>query len=102
LKETLTGDAYRLYPDIWDSAVTSGKLELLNADQLAKLTNVYRQIKGTDYEAIRVRDAKEAFETTQSNEARRNWAILSQHHAPRMLETRELIDKVLKEDWLNT
>jgi hypothetical protein len=101
LKDTLTGDAYRLYPDIWDSAVTSGKLGLLNSEQLAKLTNVYRKIKGTDYEAIRVRDAKAAFEQTGSHDARKDWAILSIAHSQRMQETRESIDEVLKEKWLN-
>jgi hypothetical protein len=61
MKDNLTGDAYRLYPDIWDSAIASGKLYLLEPEQQTKLTNVYRIIKGTDYEAVRVRDANSAF-----------------------------------------
>jgi hypothetical protein len=101
MKDNLTGDAYRLYPDIWDSAIASGKLDLLDPEQQTKLTNVYRIIKGTDYEAVRVRDAKESFEITHSNEARSNWAILSQRRGDIMQKTIEAIDGVLKESWLN-
>ena len=68
--------------------------------KFSKLTNVYRIIKGTDYEAVRVRDAKEAFEITHSNEARSNYAILSQRHGDRMQKTKEAIDEALKEHWL--
>jgi hypothetical protein len=92
LKKSLTGDAYKLYPDIWDSAVTSGKLELLNSEQLTKLTNVYRKIKGTDYEAVRVRDAKEAYMLHMNPEARKDWSILFNAHLTRMEETKALID----------
>jgi hypothetical protein len=105
MKKILTGDAYKLYPDVWDSAVASGKLELLNSDQLAKLTNVYRKIKGTDYEAVRVRDAKEAYMNGNRhhipNGAHENWNSLSSTHITRMEETKALIDEVLKEPWLN-
>jgi hypothetical protein len=104
LKKSLTGDAYKLYPDVWDSVVASGKLELLSSDQLTKLTNVYRIIKGTDYEAVRVRDAKEAF--MQNNHPsvmihlQENWTRISSNHLKRMAETNALIDEVLKEPWL--
>jgi hypothetical protein len=97
LKKSLIGDVYRLYPDVWDSAIASGKLDLLNSEQLKKLTNVYRKIKGTDYEAVRVRDAKEAYNQTGSNDAANNWSILSKAHKIRMEETKTLIDEVLKE-----
>jgi len=100
MKDNLTGDAYRLYPDIWDSAIASGKLDLLDPEQQTKLTNVYRLIKGTDYEAIRVRDAKEAFEITHSNEARNNYSILGSRHTERMQKTIDAINGVLKESWL--
>ena len=75
------------HPDIWDSAIASGKLYLLDPEQQTKLTNVYRIIKGTDYEAVRVRDAKEDFEITHSNESRNNWSILSSRHTERMQKT---------------
>jgi hypothetical protein len=100
LKKSLTGDAYKLYPDIWDSAVSSGQLELLDSDQLSKLTNVYRKIKGTDYEATRVRDAKEAYMTSKSPDAAHDWKILSIAHTVRMEETKALIDEVMQERWL--
>lgn len=97
MKESLTGDAYRLYPDIWDSAIASGKLDLLDPDQQTKLTNVYRIIKGTDYETIRVRDAKEAFEITHSNDSMKNYSILDQRHKERMQKTMDAINGVLTE-----
>lgn len=89
----------------WDSAVSSGKLDLLDSEQLSKLTKVYRMIKGTDYEAIRVRDAKETYE--QSNHPsvmvhlQSNWTNISSRHFKRMEETKLEIEKVLKEPWLN-
>jgi hypothetical protein len=101
LKKSLTGEALRLYPNIWDSAISSGKLELLNSEQLHKLTNVYRKIKETDYEAVRIRDAKEAYMLHMNPEARKDWSILLNAHSTRMEETKALIDEVLKERWLN-
>ena len=88
-------------PDIWDSAIASRELDLLDPDQQTKLTNVYRIIKGTDYETIRVRDAKEAFEITHSNDSiRRNYSILDQRHKERMQKTMDAINGVLTEHWL--
>jgi len=101
LKDTLTEEVHRLFPNIWDSAIASGKLDLLNPQELPKLTDVYRVIKETDYEAMRVRDAKEAFEETHSNDARVNYSILNQAYTQRMQDTRKLIDNVLKEPWLS-
>ncbi|MGD0204551.1 MAG: hypothetical protein ABSC20_11690 [Candidatus Bathyarchaeia archaeon] len=102
LKNSLTKDAPKLYPDIWDSAVASGQLELLDSEQLTKLTNVYRKIKGTDYEGTRVRDAKDAFEETSSPDARKHYSIQSQAHEKRIEETKALIDEVLNEPWLKS
>ena len=101
LKKSLTGDAYRLYPDVWDSAVSSGQLNLLSSEQLNKLTKVYHTVKGTDYEAIRVRDAKEAYMLNGTPDARKDWGILSIAHKTRMEETMAEIDSVLKEHWLS-
>jgi hypothetical protein len=103
IKKGLTGDAYRLYPDVWDSAVSSGQLDLLDSEQLSKLTKVYRIIKGTDYEAIRVRDAKAALMQANPNpynNLENNWINLSNSHRIRMEKTRAEIDAVLKEPWL--
>jgi hypothetical protein len=101
MKDNLTGDAYRLYPDIWDSAVSSGQLKLLDSDQLSKLTNVYRKIKDTDYEATRVREAKEAFDENMSQNARLHLSFQQNEYHGRMEKTKELIDEVLKEPWLS-
>jgi hypothetical protein len=100
LKKSLTGDVYRLFPDVWDSAVSSGQLDLLDSEQLSKLTKVYRIIKGTDYEAIRVRDAKEAYMQSKSPETAQDYKILDMTHRMRMIETTAEIDAVLKEPWL--
>jgi hypothetical protein len=50
---------------------------------------------------MRVRDAKEAFEETHSNEARVNYSIVNQAYTQRIEDTRKLIDNVLKEPWLS-
>jgi hypothetical protein len=101
LKSKLTGAAYRLYPDIWDSAIASGQLSLLSSEQITKLTKVYSLVKGTDYEAIRVRDAEEAFKSnnhpTTMKYLRENWEGLSLAHFKRMEATRTAIDNILKE-----
>ncbi len=78
----------------------SGQLKLLNSEQLYKLTIVYHKVKGTDYEAIRVRDAKEGYNQTGSNDAANNWNILSKARKTRMEETKTAIDTLLKESWL--
>ena len=78
------------------------QLELLDSEQLTKLTNVYRKIKGTDYEGTRVRDAKDAFEETSSPDARKHYSIQSQAHEKRIEETKALIDEVLNEPWLKS
>ncbi len=102
VKDSLTGEAKGLYPDVWDSTIASGKLDLLNSKQLMKLTNVYRKIKETDYEATTVRGAKTAFDLTLSDDARKILSALSIGHNSRMEETRKLIDEVLKEPWLSS
>ena len=103
LKDTLTveiKEVHRLFPNVWDSAIASGKLNLLDPKQLAKLAEVYRIIKETDYEAMRVRDAEDTFDETLSNEARRKFGILNQRHIQRIQKTVESIDEVLKENWI--
>ncbi|MDH5780895.1 MAG: hypothetical protein OEZ29_09920, partial [Candidatus Bathyarchaeota archaeon] len=55
-RQKLVGMGYLLYPDIWDSAISSGQIRLLNSEQVTILAEVYRFIKGTAYEAKRVRD----------------------------------------------
>ena len=60
--KTIKGTAItdRIYPDIWDSAISSGKLSnLLNPEQEIELTKVYRSIRELDNERERVMQAKE-------------------------------------------
>jgi hypothetical protein len=96
IKDELLGEAKLLYTDIYDSAVTSGKLDLLNTEQLTKLTNVYRKIKEQEHEATRIRDRHEA-ETQDTLELGK----LRHNNALRRTELIKTIGKVLAEYWLN-
>jgi len=99
-KKSLSEDIDKLYPDIWDSAVASGRLELLDSEQLTKLTNAYRKIKGTDYDATRVREAQESFNESMSQENRRHLSFQRLKYESRTKETKALINEVLNEPWL--
>lgn len=100
-----TKTIFMLYPEIWDSAKSSGELRLLDSEQSIKLTSVYRFIKGTEYEAKRVRDAIEDFNITDpvakgerewlEGRYKKLWAI----HNKRMEQLNSEIEKLLKEKW---
>ena len=47
------------FPDIWESAISSGQIRLLDSHQVRGLTSIYHNVKGSEYEAIRVRDLAE-------------------------------------------
>jgi hypothetical protein len=108
IRGKLTGRGLRLYPDIWDSAISSGQIRLLNSEQVRKLRNVYDLVKGTDYEAMRVRDAAIDFEKAKAGQQKdtslweQRWAEYSQHGIQREKELRAMIENILKEDWLNS
>ena len=59
VRDNLTGQGNLHYPELWDSAVSSGQLRLLNMNEATRLATVYRFIKRTEYEAKRVRDLAE-------------------------------------------
>ena len=50
-----------LYPDIWNSAVTSGQVRLLDNEQLIKLTSVYSIIRNLKYETELIKSNEDAF-----------------------------------------
>ena len=52
-KETL------FFPDIWDSAIASGQLRLLNSDQTRVLTNVYRDVRRIEHDSLRITEIEE-------------------------------------------
>jgi hypothetical protein len=108
IKDELTGEAKLLYPDIYDSAVSSGKLDLLNMEQLTKLTNVYRKIKQQEYETMLLRDKKDVYEDNKdvydkahNLKTRIELAKLSNKNEHRETALKETIEKLLEEQWLN-
>lgn len=96
---------YMLYPDIWDFAVSSGQLRLLDSEQVIKIVNVYRSVKGTSYEASRIRDAIEEFNNThpvftdQKQFLESRYKAMWQRHNQRMEDLTNDIEKLLKENW---
>jgi len=94
-----------LYPEVWDSLISSGVIRLLSSEQVTKLSKIYRNIKGTQYEAEWVRRAVEEFNNVpESQRVRRQW--LQNRYLKlwlRYLESgKELskeIEDILKEDW---
>jgi len=118
----LTGAGSLLYPDIWDSAISSGQIRLLKSEQIRKLARVYSFIKGTEYEATRLRDAAEDFRKAptgiliqkdgsrietpeqiwQKKFLHKRWTDYSGVHLARETELRGKIDEILKETWWKT
>jgi hypothetical protein len=50
------------FPDIWESAISSGQLRLLSSTQVMLITHVYRWLKETVEEQERHKDLGERFE----------------------------------------
>ena len=61
IRDKLTGKGHLHFPDIWDSAISSGPIRLLESEQVRKLASVYRDVRGIEYEAMRVRDLAEEY-----------------------------------------
>lgn len=105
IKGELTGRGILLYPEVWDSAVSSGQIRLLESEQIAKLSGVYRFVKGTEYEAIRVRDSAEDYRKQEGNlnitavNLRKRWADYSAIAISREKELSTKIEELLKEKW---
>jgi hypothetical protein len=102
-----TGRVNLLYTDIWDSVVSSGILRLLTTDQVRKLSQVYKDIKGASYEAEWIRRNSEEFDSLPDDEVGYKVAVLKKmadnvtRHKKRMEDISIKIDEVLKEDWWN-
>jgi hypothetical protein len=90
-----------LYPDIWESAVSSGKLLLLSPEYLFKLKPIYNYIEGIEYEAQRLRDVKEDFKRTGSEEQLQRWVTDSKIQIKKETELQLRIHELLqdKELW---
>ena len=100
-----TGSVLALYPDIWDSAISSGAVRLLSLGQTIKLTRVYGYIKGTHFEAEWVRRVIEEFNSVLPTEKeKRQWLatyvkILRDKHNERGKDLSQRIEALLKEEW---
>lgn len=100
-----TKDVLMLYPEVWDSTISSGQIRLLNSEQVKKLTVLYREIKGTQYEAEWVRRAVEEFNNVPENEkSRRDWLknrykLLWRRQTARGGGLTEKIEAILQEKW---
>jgi len=100
-----TESVLMLYPETWDSATSSGRIRVLNSEQVRKLSKVYRDIKGTQYEAEWVRRAVEEFNNVPETEKeRRKWLKkrYSDLWARQLERGKELsveIEEILKEKW---
>lgn len=106
IKGRLTGKGHLHFPDIWDSAVSSGQIRLLNSGQVTKLASVYRDVKGIEYEAKRVRDLAEEYRLAKakghvSNDLEYLWSRYSTTQKSREEELLNKIEKLLKEKWFS-
>ena len=100
-----TKSVLMLYPDIWNSAISSGQIRLLNSEQITKFTKVFRFIRGTQYEAERVRDAIEEYNSVHVGERKRKawlenrYKELWARHNKRGEQLSLEIENILKEKW---
>jgi len=94
-----------LYPEVWDSFVSSGLMRLLTAEQVAKLSNVYRLVKGTQYEAEWVRQIVEELsrvpdvEKDEKQFLKERYILLRETYLRNGARLSEEIEKILKEEW---
>ena len=98
IKDKLKG-VHLLYPDIWDSAISSGQIRLLNSEQVRKLASVYRYIKETDYEVLRLRDAEEDSKRKPTSSTLNRYLMLLYAYKSRRETCRKRIDEILQEKW---
>jgi hypothetical protein len=104
IRDKLTGKGNLHFPDIWDSAISSGQIRLLESEQVRKLTSVYRDVKGIEYEAKRVRDMAEEVRIATakgklSDDMAFLWSRYTSIQNDREGKLSKKIDKLLKEKW---
>jgi len=101
VKNNLAGEPTRLYHDAYDSAIASGKLNLLSSEQVMKIANVYVKVRNANYRAIRARIAKEAFERNRNLESQEQYSFQSNEYNSTKQETSKMIAALLEEPWLS-
>ena len=107
IKEKLTGEGHLHFPDIWDSAISSGQIRLLESDQVRKLASVYRDVRRIEYEAMRVRDLAEEYRLAKTkgqveSDLAYLWSRYSATQKDREKKLLEKIKELLKEKWWKT
>jgi len=100
-----TESVYMLYPEIWDSIISSSIIRLFSSEQVVKLTKVYRSIKGTQYEAEWIRRAIEEYNGTPETQKKRREELKKRYeamwarHLDRGKDLSARIEEILKEKW---
>jgi hypothetical protein len=104
----LTGKGQLLFPDIWQSAISSGQIRLLESEQVRKLSKVYREVQVIEDDAKWFRQAKEDMDTAITRSAEEmseivlRWTKLSKFQVRKEKELRKEIEGLLEEDWLKS
>jgi len=94
-----------LYPEVWDSFVSSGLMRLLSVEQVTKLSSVYRFIKRTQYEAEWVRRVVEEHSGVPDIQRERQDSLLERYkflqdgYVRHGKQLSEEIEKILGEKW---
>lgn len=98
-------NTYLVYPDIWDAKIYSGEIKLLKSNELTQFADIYRKIKGIDYEAARLRDTENLWKQTPPEEAtikpylEKRVQYLLNRHVERCTGVTEDIGKLFNKSW---
>jgi hypothetical protein len=105
--KTLTKTPLVIHSDVWHSFVASGLMRLLSAEQVTKLSSVYKFVEATRYEAEWIRRVIEESESipddmkAEKEVLNRRYDTLQRVYDKRGKQLTEEIDKILKEAWLS-
>jgi hypothetical protein len=104
IKDELTGKGNLHFPDIWDSAISSGQIRLLQSELVLRLESIYRDVKGIEYEAKRVRDLAEVYRLTKakgqvSGDLEYMWGRYTASLKSGEDDLRKKIEALLQEKW---
>lgn len=100
-----TNTPLMLYPEVWDSFVSSGLMRMLSAEQVTKLSSVYRFIKRTQYEAEWVRRVVEEHSSVPDFEREKKefllvrYKFLQDAYERHGKQLSQQIEKILEEKW---
>ncbi len=102
------GKEVMFFPDIWDSAIASGQLRLLSSDQTIVLTNVYRDVRRIQDDALRIRELDEKIRLAKAHSDfdKLDDLVFQKSPIEAIKKDREKklltkLENILKEDWLS-